>query len=71
MSVRQLIFNEQWNKAFELVKDEVHQMTNEGAELVTELVKKTKWYEHGLALLKLQKDFSPIYMNQYLKVCRL
>jgi len=44
-------------------QDEVHQMTNEGAELVTELVKKTKWYEHGLALLKLQKDFSPIYMN--------
>mgnify|MGYP003653425808 CR=1 FL=1 len=71
ITINQFIDYEWWDDAFELVKNEVHDMTQEGALLTTKLVKRTKWYDQGLALLSLKKDVSEVYMKQYLKVCML
>ena len=71
ITIDSLIKQEKWDEAFELVKNEVHRKTKEGAELVTKLVKRTKWYDQGLALLSLNKDTEPVYMDEYLKVCKL
>lgn len=70
-TINQFIDSGHWDDAFEWVKDEVHEMTPEGALLTTKLVKRTKWYDQGLALLSLNKDESEVYMEEYLKVCTL
>ena len=67
LTVEDLIWDKQWDDAFEFVKTLIQKGVPSGAPLVTRLVKLTKWYDQGLALLKLKKDDIPEYMENYLQ----
>ena len=71
LTVEDLIWDKQWDDAFEFVKTLIQKGVPSGAPLVTRLVKLTKWYDQGLALLKLKKDDIPEYMENYLKIYNL
>lgn len=67
--IQDLISHQEWDDAFEWTKSLVQQGNPKGAELVTKLVRRTKWYDQGLALLSL--NTTPEYMEQYATVRKL